>query len=145
MVCCDTRYGLDTATGEVVTSPYEKTSFALADIHDIPEMDSGSVLFENVSGDGSVNSQSLLVTIFQENGSYVVGIDLDNDALVDVISLKKDGESPFVAMDLDNDGQVETSFVYNAEGETVESIKLEPMQPMTVYDQDEANPPLRPG
>ncbi|MEO6282960.1 MAG: hypothetical protein ABIN80_13645 [Dyadobacter sp.] len=133
----DTRYSMD-ENGQVVTAALEKTSFTLADVHQIPEMESGSV-FGNVVGAYAQDSHDLPVTIIQENGSYVVGIDLDKDSLVDVISLKRENESPFVALDLDNDGQVETSFVYNADAQSLQSMKLEPMQPMTVYEQEDSS------
>ncbi|MCF0075089.1 hypothetical protein LZD49_31685 [Dyadobacter sp. CY261] len=136
----DTRYSME-ASGQVVSAALEKTSFALSDVHQIPEMEHGSV-FGNVAGIQADDPKELPVTILLENGSYVVGIDLDDDKLVDVISLGRDGESPFVAMDLDNDGQVETSFLYNADSHYTESVKMDPLQPMTVYEQQDASADL---
>ncbi|MCE7059232.1 MSCRAMM family adhesin SdrC [Dyadobacter sp. CY343] len=135
----DTRYSME-ANGQVISVVLEKTSFALSDVRHIPEMELESV-FGNVAGQAA-DPGEVPVTILLDNWTYVVGIDLDDDKLVDVVSLRRDGESPFVAMDMDNDGQVETSFLYNADSRQTESVTMDPLQPMTVYAQPDASDDL---
>lgn len=136
----DTRYSA-AENGQLVSAALEKTSFALSDVRQIPEMEQGSV-FGNLAGMQADDPSEVPVAILVENGTYVVGIDLDNDKLVDVISLGRDGETPFVGMDMDNDGMVETSFLYHIDGHHTESIQMDPLQPMMVYEQQDTSADL---
>ena len=135
----DTRYSLSAGSGEVVASALEPSAFTMAEITKIPAMEKGS-LFGAASYEGTATSEAVPVAIVNENGSYLVGIDLDQDALVDVISLRHPGSVPFVALDLDNDGQVEMSFLYDPTQQAVVAVEIEPLAPMTVADEEDDTP-----
>ncbi|MBU1821197.1 MAG: hypothetical protein KKG00_06765 [Bacteroidetes bacterium] len=127
----DTRYDLDPASGVVYASSMEQTSFSLAEVHNIPEMNPSQVF---VSGDiaqtGEVGEHPVLIS--EQEGSFIIAMDLDDDALVDVISLKENGRSPFVAMDMDNDGHIETSFVFDQDQDAFLAVELEPMNTLLI-------------
>ncbi len=132
----DTRYFLNSATGKVTSTPIEQTRMEMKDINEIPQIEAGSSFF--ITNDVTIqDSAQMPVTILEENGAYMVGIDLDNDALVDIISLNKDGENPVVAMDMDNDGRIETSFIYDADQQMVVAMETEPMESMIISEQAE--------
>lgn len=131
----DTRYTLDSATGAVYSSAIEKTAMSMTDISQIPEVENGSE-FQNASYVGQVpaDTSDLPVSIIEKEGGYIVGLDLDKDALVDVITLNQDGKNTFVAMDMNSDGQVETAFMYDEEQQNIVSNEMQPMESMTVSE-----------
>ncbi|AXE21771.1 hypothetical protein DR864_28255 (plasmid) [Runella rosea] len=131
----DTRYFLDTTTGQVASAPMEQTVMEMSDVNDIPQIEAGSS-FHNAHYENTRGNEDIAVSIFEKDGIYLVAIDMDGDALMDIFSLNADGEQPFVAMDMDNDGQVETGYVYSSEHNMVVSSENEPMEPFAIPPQE---------
>ncbi|AEI51508.1 hypothetical protein [Runella slithyformis] len=136
----DTRYFLDAASGQMASSSMEQTVMGMNDINEIPQIEPGSTFYTAGYRD-SGGGGDLPVSIIEENGSYIVGIDTDGDALVDILALNQDGKEPFVAMDMDSDGRVETSYTFHSEQQIVVSLENQPMEPMLLTDQEELPDP----
>ena len=132
----DTRYSLNAETGQMQVNAMEQNVWTMKEIGEIPSIEDGST-FLTAGLNDSKNAEAGRVSILEENGKYIIGVDLDNDTLVDVISVNKDGEQPFVAIDMDNDGQVETSFLYHADGQVMVANVLEPMESIRLQEPEE--------
>lgn len=131
----DAKFGLDTA-GQLVNVSLEKSSFPLADVPKIPETPVGEV-FDLSAGQSADASAQWPISIVRDHTDYLIGMDLNNDYIVDVVSLSQEDKSPFTAMDLDEDGQIETSFYLNNTDGRIQSVELDPLDPITVFNADE--------
>lgn len=132
----DMRYFLDTNSGLMASSPMEHTVMGMNDVNEIPHIEPGSA-FHTANLEDTRGGEEVPVSILEENGSYIVAIDTDGDALVDILSMNQDGKQPFVAMDMDSDGRVETSYTYNTEQQIMVSLANQPMEPMVLMEQEE--------
>ncbi len=130
----DTRYDFDAQKGKAYASQIEPFSMSSSEIEHMEYVSiEGDMGFFN-EAERMKSTGTLPVSIFEEDGRYVITMDSNNDKTIDAITYLTDDKGPVVGLDFDNDGKIEMGYLYDPVTQSVSATEVLPLEEMTVDD-----------